>query len=168
MDPIPTGATSTMYLALPPPRRSSSLDKCCEYIGETEDCTNYFPGNGALPAADQEAPIDEEVDAEAPLLRDGVATVVKQRRLTKKDKECNESQTVTKRWRSLEAVSGGDAPTRSAATPDDRKQNIAHNSLKSWLVGLFNGNGMRASNTSLRKGVLPGYADLQVERESIV
>lgn len=40
-------------------------------------------------------------------------------------------------------------------------------SLKSWLVGLFNGNGLKASNTSLRKGVINDYNNL-TEKESIV
>jgi hypothetical protein len=34
-------------------------------------------------------------------------------------------------------------------------------------VGLFNGNGLKASNTSLRKGVINDYNNL-TEKESIV
>ena len=46
-------------------------------------------------------------------------------------------------------------------------QNKKKTSLKSWFVGLFNGNGLKASNTSLRKGVINEYNNL-TEKESIV
>lgn len=67
-----------------------------------------------------------------------------------------------KRWRSLDqvvTVPGTDN------VPD--KKSSARNSIRSWLVNLFNGNGLRSSDVSLRRGVIPGY-DIQSERESIV
>lgn len=46
---------------------------------------------------------------------------------------------------------------------------LPRHSLKTWLVGLFNGNGLKASNLSLKKdGVLNEYNNLQLEKESIV
>lgn len=66
-----------------------------------------------------------------------------------------------KRWRSLDHVS---APSTDSV-PD--KKSSARNSIRSWLVNLFNGNGLRNSDGSLRRGVIAGY-DMQSERESIV
>ncbi|XP_015598426.1 receptor-type guanylate cyclase Gyc76C isoform X2 [Cephus cinctus] len=67
-----------------------------------------------------------------------------------------------KRWRSLDQVA-------SAANADSvpEKKASARNSIRSWWVNLFNGNGLRSSDVSLRRGVIAGY-DLQSERESIV
>lgn len=49
------------------------------------------------------------------------------------------------------------------------KRVIPRHSLKTWLVGLFNGNGLKASNLSLKKdGVLNDYNNMQLEKESIV
>lgn len=76
----------------------------------------------------------------------------------------------TKRWRSLETV----------AVDDDlqSKKSLNRGSIKSWLVGIFQGNGLRSSNASLRKvgvmqsGVrgLTGFGELPTapEHESIV
>ncbi|KAJ1522077.1 hypothetical protein ONE63_002388 [Megalurothrips usitatus] len=73
----------------------------------------------------------------------------------------------SKRWRSLEQLK----PTVTTSNPtyfvDGRKADV-RGSIKSWLYGLFNGNGLRSSETSLRKGMHSGYSDLQSEKESIV
>lgn len=68
-----------------------------------------------------------------------------------------------KRWRSLDQVVS--TPSAGDNVPD--KKSSARNSIKSWLVNLFNGNGLRNSDVSLRRGVIAGY-DIQTERESIV
>ena len=73
----------------------------------------------------------------------------------------------TKRWKSLEQLK----PTTAASNPTylgDMKKADVRGSIKSWLFGLFNGNGLRSSETSLRKGMHSGYSDLQSEKESIV
>ncbi|KAK2576982.1 hypothetical protein KPH14_011945 [Odynerus spinipes] len=67
-----------------------------------------------------------------------------------------------KRWRSLDQV----VPAPSTGNVPDKKSS-ARNSIRSWLVNLFNGNGLRNSDVSLRRGVIAGY-DIQSERESIV
>ncbi|KAF7418477.1 hypothetical protein HZH68_001130 [Vespula germanica] len=67
-----------------------------------------------------------------------------------------------KRWRSLDQV----VPAPSTDNVPDKKSS-ARNSIRSWLVNLFNGNGLRNSDVSLRRGVIAGY-DIQSERESIV
>lgn len=63
------------------------------------------------------------------------------------------------RWRSLEAI-----PASCDQLDGQNKKSI----LKSWFVGLFNGNGLKSSNTSLKKGVMNDYNNLQQEKESIV
>ncbi|XP_023247521.1 receptor-type guanylate cyclase Gyc76C-like isoform X2 [Copidosoma floridanum] len=89
-----------------------------------------------------------------------------------------------KRWRSLDQVVvtgsnngsghfgggavvgvGGVGCVNVAGLAD--KKSSARNSIRSWLANLFNGNGLRSSNVSLRRAVIPGY-DVQSERESIV
>lgn len=71
---------------------------------------------------------------------------------------------LSSRWRSLEAV-----PASCDELSDvQSKKSIPRHSLKNWLVGLFNGNGLKSSNTSLRRGVLNEYNNLQPEKESIV
>ncbi|CAK9810128.1 Receptor-type guanylate cyclase Gyc76C [Anthophora plagiata] len=67
-----------------------------------------------------------------------------------------------KRWRSLDQVVS--VPSTDSV-PD--KKSSARNSIRSWLVNLFSGNGLRNSDVSLRRGVIAGY-DIQSERESIV
>lgn len=63
------------------------------------------------------------------------------------------------RWRSLEAI---------PACCDQLEGQNTKSTIKSWFVGLFNGNGLKSSNTSLKKGVLNDYNNLQQEKESIV
>ena len=75
-----------------------------------------------------------------------------------------------KRWRSLETLANDDETSS--------KKTIGRGSIKSWLVGLFQGNGFRASDASLRKvGVMQsgmrgvtGFGELPPpsEKESIV
>lgn len=67
-----------------------------------------------------------------------------------------------KPWRSLDQVT--QASTNDNVTD---KKTSTRNSIRSWLVNLFNGNGLRNSEVSLRRGVIAGY-DIQSERESIV
>lgn len=140
-----------------PPRRSSSLHE------------TPCPNGGIL----GDLPHDDEVSEapDVPLLSTSDLTSIVRRRPVKDELS---EPVQTKRWKSLETVQTNceEKVIQEASAEDgssERKQNTAtHNSLKNWLVGLFNGNGLRASNTSLRKGVLAGYSDLQVERESIV
>lgn len=82
----------------------------------------------------------------------------------------DDSMLQTKRWRSLETV-GGEEDV-------ENKKSFTRNSIKSWLVGFFQSNGLRSSNSSLRKvGVvqntvkeLAGFSELpsSPENESIV
>uniref|UniRef100_A0A1B0CUZ5 Guanylate cyclase n=1 Tax=Lutzomyia longipalpis TaxID=7200 RepID=A0A1B0CUZ5_LUTLO len=74
-----------------------------------------------------------------------------------------------KRWHSLESVAMDNESTGG------RKKPLARASIRSWLVGLFQGNALKSSDASLRKvctvqsGVKPAFNDLaSVEKESIV
>lgn len=166
MDPLPSESTPSPSGPLTAARRTSSLDKCSDY-----------PNGGILTEL---AGDSDDGDCEAPLLRPSTpsdsAVLLRRRQPNDPAAESAPSQPqpnplplplplpppMTKRWRSLETVGGGEALLPPA-------HSLAQHSLKSWLVGLFNGNGVRASNTSLKKGapVLPAYNCAQ-ERESIV
>ncbi|KAK3910945.1 Receptor-type guanylate cyclase Gyc76C [Frankliniella fusca] len=74
----------------------------------------------------------------------------------------------TKRWRSLEQLKPDSTVNNNPICLGDGKKTDVRGSIKSWLFGLFNGNGLRSSETSLRKGINSGYNDLQSEKESIV
>ncbi|KAK0094945.1 hypothetical protein PV326_009569 [Microctonus aethiopoides] len=78
------------------------------------------------------------------------------------DNVCTGEIVAVKRWKSLDQV----APSPTNDNVPDKKSS-ARNSIRSWLVNLFNGNGLRSSDVSLRRGVIAGY-DIQSERESIV
>jgi len=64
-----------------------------------------------------------------------------------------------KRWRSLEQRGAESAPLTTESTPPPLDTKLYRGSLKSWLVGILNGNGLKgshsanASQTSLRKNV---------------
>ncbi|XP_076675216.1 receptor-type guanylate cyclase Gyc76C isoform X3 [Andrena cerasifolii] len=78
------------------------------------------------------------------------------------DSGCTGEVVPVKRWRSLDQV----VSVPSTDNVPDKKSS-ARNSIRSWLVNLFSGNGLRNSDVSLRRGVIAGY-DMQSERESIV
>lgn len=130
------------------PRRTSSLN------GQL-NCPNGGITSDLMTDDDLESP-------NAPLLSNvGLNTVIRKRNVNENDNR------QSKRWKSLENVQMVEDVVNDGCL--ERKDNAtANNSLKNWIVGLFNGNGLRTSNASLRKGVLTGYSDLQVERESIV
>lgn len=198
MDMIPTSAESVHEETWddegegwPAARRSSSLDKCTfggvGAVRASELVTVSAPGsrdslsnnnsfpNGNVPVRNPAsggggtaADIEDGEDVEAPLLRGRPVTVVHRRRVGDAASDKQQSQPA-KRWRSLEAVIGEGPAAGGEPSKKQPGGGAAHNSFKSWLVGIFNGNGLRASNSSLRKAsVLAGYNDLQVERESIV
>ena len=85
----------------------------------------------------------------------------------------DEIQLHGKKWRSLENVTGLDDGGETCS-----KKSLTRGSIKSWLVGLFQGNGFKASDSSLRKvgvlqvgvGGVPGFSELSSapEKESIV
>ena len=106
---------------------------------------NNYPNGNVIRVPRAENSTNE---AEIPLLGD--------------DNGCVGEAVPVKRWRSLDEV----VPTPSTENVPDKKSS-ARNSIKSWLVNLFNGNGLRNSDVSLRRGVITGY-DIQSERESIV
>ena len=70
---------------------------------------------------------------------------------------------ISKKWKSLETVPGAED-----YSVINKKNLTSRPSIRSWIVGLFNGNRIRSSDSSLRKTVLPEYNNLQMEKESIV
>lgn len=82
----------------------------------------------------------------------------------------DESLMQHKRWHSLENVGANESNRDTNSTAS--KKMLSRNSIRSWLVGLFQGNGFRSNDASLRKvgvdiiqtGVLPTAP----EHESIV
>lgn len=88
-----------------------------------------------------------------------------------------------KRWRSLETI-GGLVDTdvanisRDGSRSGGNKKVLSRNSIRSWLFGLFQGNGFRSNDASLRKvgvgimqtGGVRGFTELPPapEHESIV
>ncbi|XP_017767090.1 PREDICTED: receptor-type guanylate cyclase Gyc76C-like [Eufriesea mexicana] len=129
-------------------RSLENCDKCTRTNSKTNISknvlnNNYPNGNVIIVPHTDESPNE----AETPLLGD--------------ESGCMGEIVPVKRWRSLEVVS---VPSTDSV-PD--KKSSARNSIRSWLLNLFSGNGMRNSDVSLRRGVIAGY-DIQSERESIV
>lgn len=185
MDPIPSVRNTprqVLDISFDLPKRSSSLENCdnCKIeepalLMPKNFNNNSFPnGNVVQQEADSLSVGGGMEDVEVPLLRtpslcDNI-TILHRRRPGNGTVSVDEVQPATKRWRSLEVVPAGTVGGASAGAGAGRcdeqlidsaqhKKQMARNSLKSWLMGLFNGNGLRASNTSLRKGVMTGYND---------
>ncbi|CAL7947734.1 unnamed protein product [Xylocopa violacea] len=130
-------------------RSLENCDKCTRTKSKTNISekvlnNNYPNGNVIIVPHTDESPNE----AETPLLGD--------------ESGCMGEIVPVKRWRSLDQVVS--VPSTDSV-PD--KKSSARNSIKSWLVNLFSGNGLRNSDVSLRRGVIAGY-DVQSERESIV
>lgn len=174
LDPLPVGknnkAIDLIDKFLKGPNRSTrsleNCDKCGEIqiiaIPDDKLMNNNFP-NGNLVNIPPDNTSSYKEDAQVPLLNATQNPVIVRRRGGSAVDDIPESD-VSKRWRSLEAV-----PTSCDQLSDiQNKKTVPRNSIKNWLVGLFNGNGLKSSNTSLRKGVLNEYNNLQPEKESIV
>jgi hypothetical protein len=118
---------------------------------------NNHPNGDVLPARGD---ISAE-DVRAPLLGNDINNV----RIVQEEAFPNFKP--AKRWHSLEEVPGSDSAV--VVGGGGKKAAIARGSLRSWLADLFSGNGLRANDASLRKG-LQGhcYGDLQSDKESIV
>lgn len=148
-------------------RSLENCDKCGDIqiiaVPDNKLINNNFP-NGNVIVVPNEDEVSLHEDADAPLLsHNPQAVIVHRRRRGSEPEELMEEQN-TKRWRSLESV-----PASCNQLDDQKNKKIGpRNSIRSWLVGLFNGNGLKASNASLRKGGLNEYNNLQPEKESIV
>lgn len=167
LDPFPDGHTNpSSRLTLHIPKRSShSLENCVGSSGGKFPASidsrhlinNNHPNGDILPARGD---ISAE-DVRAPLLGNDINNfhIVQQ--------EAFPDFRPAKRWHSLEEVPGSDSAVVMAE--GGKKAALARGSLRSWLADLFSGNGLRANDASLRKGIHGhGYGDLQSEKESIV
>lgn len=161
LDPFPTELQSNRRLDSPRicggkdqgKKSFRSLENCdkCTKTNSKNDVTdkvlnNNYPNGNVIIAPRAVDNLTSDVDT--PLLSG--------------DGSCVGELVPVKRWRSLDQV----VPAPSTGDIPDKKSS-ARNSIRSWLVNLFNGNGLRNSDVSLRRGVITGY-DIQSERESIV
>lgn len=175
LDPLPS--IRAKQLGLPKhfmqvvKRSAKSLDNCDKCgdvqiiaVPENKLMNNNFP-NGNIVNISNEDNISLIEDVEVPLLNKKQNPTIVHRRRRGSDPEDSAEEQITKKWRSLESV-----PATCDQLSDDQqnKKIQPRHSIRSWIVGLFNGNGLKASNSSLRKGVLNEYNNLQVEKESIV
>ncbi|XP_076182873.1 receptor-type guanylate cyclase Gyc76C [Ptiloglossa arizonensis] len=130
-------------------RSLENCDKCTRTSSKTnisgKVLNNNYPNGNVIIVPHTDGSPNE---AETPLLGD--------------ESGCMGEVVPVKRWRSLDQVAS--VPSTDSV-PD--KKSSARNSIRSWLVNLFSGNGLRNSDVSLRRGVIAGY-DIQSERESIV
>lgn len=165
LDPFPDGHINpSPYLSIQLPKRSSrSLENCVGSSGMKVSAGNrhlinnnysngdVVPARGDISAEDVRAPLLGNDANNLPILR----------------REAFPEFMPAKRWRSLEEVPGSDSMV--VVAEGGKKAALTRGSIRSWLVGFFNGNGLRTSDASLRKGIHGhGYGDLQSEKESIV
>ena len=155
LDPFPPDShidcNSRLTIQLPK-RSSRSLENCVGSGGKLVTNNNH-PNGDVIPAAIGRADHSAE-DVRAPLLGNDTNNYPTLRR------EAFPDYVPAKRWHSLEDITGPDSMV-VVAGDGSKKVHIARGSIRSWLVGLFNGNGLRTSDASLRKG--HGYGDLQSE-----
>lgn len=158
------------------PRKPSfrSLENCDKCIASRQNSksslasekllNNNYPNGNVILLAPQQLNGDTEHDSK---LHDDSAAETKL--LLGENRLVPELSMAVKRWRSLDQVGapGNDNGSESGCMAVDKKSS-ARNSIRSWLANLFNGNGLRSSDASLRRGVIPGYDNIQSERESIV
>lgn len=135
-------------------RSFRSLENCDKCTRKTESKTNItdkllnnnYPNGNVIIVSRVDNSLNE---AQTPLLEE--------------ENTCSGEAVTMKRWRSLDQV----VTTPSTENNVPGKKSSARNSIRSWLVNLFNSNGLRNSDVSLRRGVIAGY-DIPSERESIV
>lgn len=166
LDPFPDGRTDpSPHLTLHLPKSSRSLENCMGSCGvklpssikNRHVINNNHPNGDILPATGD---ISAE-DVRAPLLGGDIHNSPALQH------EAFPDIMPAKRWHSLEEVPGSDSMVVVAG--GGKKAAVSRGSIRSWLAGLFNGNGLRTSDTSLRKGIHGhAYGDIQPEKESIV
>ncbi|KRT81180.1 Adenylate and Guanylate cyclase, partial [Oryctes borbonicus] len=169
LDLLPLVKTKTLQAAnvfVQAAKRSTRSLENCEKCGEIQIIAmpddkllnNNFP-NGNIIDISQDDNISLVEDVQVPLLHSDInPTIVHRKRCGSGMDEGNE-EWISKKWRSLETVRPSEQVMEEAPT----KKNLLKPSIKNWLVGLFNGNGLKASNT-----VLNEFNNLQTEKESIV
>ncbi|XP_018335565.1 receptor-type guanylate cyclase Gyc76C [Agrilus planipennis] len=172
LDPLPLVKTKQKELSsqfIEALRRSTrSLENCDKYgevqiiaIPEDRLVNNNFPNGNVLNPQQQEEDFCLKEDVKEPLLQSNPNTTILHRR---KANDAGNEQ-LQKKWRSLETVpASGD----QISADNNKKKLLPKNSIRTWLAGIFNGNGLRSSNASLGKAVMPDYNNLQAEKESIV
>lgn len=138
LDPFPSDYRQTQLRWKEPKKSFRSLENC-------EKCESSKENLKILNNNYPNGNVIKDFTEEEPLLEDTSTS----------------EENKVKRWRSLDQVA------RDGANGVPDKKSSARNSIRSWLVNLFNANGVRSSEVSIRRGVIAGY-DIQGERESIV
>ncbi|XP_049824227.1 receptor-type guanylate cyclase Gyc76C-like isoform X2 [Aethina tumida] len=166
LDPLPLAKIKQLDVApvINMPRSTKSLDNCencgdVQIIAIPEDklLNNNFP-NGNVTRHEDNSWLE---DVEVPLLNPTQQKQISVRRRGGSTfNDCFENDTSNKKWRSLESV-----PASCNTFLEPQRKKVP---FKSWLHGLFRGNGLKSSNSSLRRGVLNEFSNLQPETESIV
>lgn len=162
LDPLPLVKTKNFQIAnmfLHPAKRSTrsleNCDKCgdIQIIAMPEDklFNNNFP-NGNIIDISQDDNVSVVEDVQVPLLHSDINPIIIHRKRCGSGMDESNEELISKKWRSLESVRPFDQLTEEAPA----KKNLLKPSIKNWLVGLFNGNGLKASS------------NLQTEKESIV
>ncbi|XP_066155671.1 receptor-type guanylate cyclase Gyc76C-like isoform X2 [Euwallacea fornicatus] len=150
-------------------RSTRSLDNCDKCGGEIQIIAipkdkmvnNNFP-NGNLMNLTQEEPYCYVEDAEVPLLNPPKmqnSVIVRRRGGSDFNDLPTSDCSKAKLTHSLDAL----------PTMEYQNRLVPKSSFKKWLAGIFNANSLKASNTSLKKGVLSDYSNLQPpDKESMV
>ncbi|KAK4875863.1 hypothetical protein RN001_012285 [Aquatica leii] len=152
-----------LQLLKPNTKSLENCDKCggnfkIIAIPDNKFVNNNFPNGNVINLKRKDSTTE---DVEEPLLQQNVGnpTIIHRRKIGNGTDDDDDH--ILKKWKSLETVPGSeDIINKKNLTPRP--------SIRSWIVGLFNGNRIRSSDSSLRKGVLPEYNNLQTEKESIV
>lgn len=150
-------------------RSLENCDKCGNFkifaIPENKFVNNNFP-NGNVVNVEHDDTRSVKEDVEEPLLHNTIInpTIVHRRKIGNGTEDSIEDK-VSKKWKSLETEPGCEDHMSAII---NKKNLTPRPSIRSWIVGLFNGNRIRSSHSSLRKGVLPEYNNLKTEKESIV
>lgn len=145
-------------------RSLDNCDKCGDIqiiaIPKDKMVNNNFP-NGNLLNMTQEDHHSFNEDAQVPLLNPPKVqnpVIIRRRGGSDFNDFLGTDSSKPKLCHSLDAL----------PTMDYQNRLVQKNSFKKWLVGIFNGNSLKSSNTSLRKGVLNDFNNLQPDKESIV
>lgn len=149
------------------PKRSTKSLENCDKCGDIQIIAlpdnklnnNNFPNGNIINVSDDDNTMLME-DVKVPLLCNDFNPQIIHRRRRGSGSDEGIEEHATKRWKSLESIPAN----CEQITNDQHKKIMPGHSIKSWIVGLFNGNGVKTSNTSLRKEL----NNLQTEKESIV
>ncbi|KAL3268633.1 hypothetical protein HHI36_007737 [Cryptolaemus montrouzieri] len=152
-------------------RSTRSLDNCdkrskIQIIAITDeniaDC-NYANGNIVVTSNDDNNFVE---DVQVPLLNANPNPTIIRKRGGNGCEDPIDNNDTSKRWRSLESVQVSCEPLQNSVK---NKKVTPRHSLKTWLLGLFSGNGLKTSNASLKKAVITDFPHaIERDKESVI